>query len=158
MRARVLVVTLIALAGLAYFLRAVGGSGDSEPPAERPRDLVRTDPYAASPPPAAAPLRNVFQYGEGAAPAPAPGANVSRVTPPPVVEAPAPSPSPLVRLVGLLRRGGQTRAALAIAGETVVLAAGESADGYTVISIDEDEGVRLRAPDGGTLVVTPQSE
>jgi hypothetical protein len=64
-----------------------------------------------------------------------------------------PSPSPLVRLVGLLRRGGHVRAALAVAGETAVLGAGESAAGYTVVSIDEDDAVTLRTPDGSTIVL-----
>ena len=158
MRARLLVVSLVAVAALAYFLRAAGGSGDSEPPAERPREAVRTDQFAAPVPPPGVPVRNVFEYSDGAPPAPpAAGAGVARITPPPA-QAPAPVPSPLVRLVGLLRRAGQTRAALAIAGETVVLAAGESAAGYTVVSIDEEEGVRLRAPDGGLIVVTSGSE
>ena len=38
-------------------------------------------------------------------------------------------------------------------GETVVLASGESAGGYTVLAIDDDEGVRVRTPDGGTIKV-----
>jgi hypothetical protein len=59
-----------------------------------------------------------------------------------------------VRLVGLLRRGGRLRAALAIVGETVVLAPGESSGGYSVVSIDEDEGVTLRGPDGSTVTLS----
>jgi hypothetical protein len=50
------------------------------------------------------------------------------------------------------------QAALTILGETVVLATGESSDGYTVLSIDEEEGVRLRGPDGVTLVLAPSQE
>jgi hypothetical protein len=57
--------------------------------------------------------------------------------------------------VGLLRRGAQLKAALAITGETYVLASGESAGGYTVVGIDEDEGVRVRTPDGTTIVLIP---
>jgi hypothetical protein len=71
------------------------------------------------------------------------------------IAAPSPSPSPAVRLVGLLRRKGELKAALAILGETVVLAPGESAAGYTVVSIDEEEGVRVQGPDGGTLQLSP---
>ena len=40
-------------------------------------------------------------------------------------------------------------------GETIVLASGESAGGYTVVAIDEDEGVRVRTPDGSTIVLVP---
>lgn len=66
-----------------------------------------------------------------------------------------PPPPPAVRLVGLLRRGAQIKAALAITGETYVLASGESAAGYTVVGIDEDEGVRVKMPDGSTIVLAP---
>ena len=67
-------------------------------------------------------------------------------------------PAPAVRLVGLLRRGRQVKAALAITGETYVLAAGESVAGYTVMGIDEDEGVRVKMPDGSTIVLAPTSD
>jgi hypothetical protein len=99
-------------------------------------------------------LRNVFEYVEagvravGPPPSMAPRAPVAAAIPPP----PAP---PAVRLVGLLRRGGQLKAALAITGETYVLASGESAGGYTVVGIDEDEGVRVKTPDGATIVLVP---
>ena len=59
-----------------------------------------------------------------------------------------------MRLVGLVRRGGALKAALAIAGETVVVGAGEVAGDYIVIAVDED-GVRLRTPEGVTISLTP---
>ena len=100
-------------------------------------------------------MRNVFEYAgapraDAAAPAAAP------TTAPVVV--PSPSPSPAVRLVGLVRRKGQVKAALAILGETVVLARGEAAAGYTVLSIDEDDGVRVQAPDGSVLQLAPEAQ
>src|SRR5207253_8691619 len=99
-----------------------------------------------------APLRNVFAYSDSApsrvAVAPATPSAAARAVQ-------VPSPSPVARLVGLLRRGGHLQAALVILGETVVLAPGESAGGYTVVSVDEEEGVVLRAPGGATLRLGP---
>jgi hypothetical protein len=57
--------------------------------------------------------------------------------------------------VGVLRRGGEARAALAIRDEVVVLAAGEAASGYTLLAVDEDAGARLRAPSGAEIVAPP---
>ena len=59
-----------------------------------------------------------------------------------------------MRLVGLVRRGGALRAALAIEGETVVVGTGERAGAYIVIAVEED-GVRLRAADGATITLRP---
>lgn len=72
----------------------------------------------------------------------------------PVITLPSPTPEP-VRLVGLIRRDGALRAALSIEGQVEVLGVGDEAEGYRVISIDEDVGVRLRAPDGLERVVVP---
>jgi hypothetical protein len=44
---------------------------------------------------------------------------------------------------------------LSVAGTTVVVAPGESADGYRVLSVDEDAGVRLRSPSGEELLLRP---
>ena len=161
MKTRVLVVAVAAALAAAYLFRDAGGSGA----ADRPPPPTRAAPPApAGPPPdvpPGAPLRNVFEYADAAttepeaAPEPVPGP--ATASNPYEAAAPAPEPSPLVRWIGLVRRGGQTRAALAIAGETVVLAPGESAGGFTVDSIDEDEGVRLRAPDGTTVVLSPEN-
>jgi hypothetical protein len=54
--------------------------------------------------------------------------------------------------VGVVRRDGRLCAALAIGGEVVLLAPGESAGGVTVLAVQED-GVRLRGPDGRDEVV-----
>jgi hypothetical protein len=156
-RARLLVVAAVMALGITYvLLRSVGGAGPSDRPLEPPRVAPPVTALAEPLPGPPPPLRNVFEYSDGAIPpvAPPPLVRVAPAAP----ERAVPEPSPMVRLVGLLRRGGQLKVALAIEGETVVLAAGESAVGYTVISIDEEEGVRLRAPGGDTVVLRTASD
>jgi hypothetical protein len=46
-------------------------------------------------------------------------------------------------------------AALSIGGQVEVVAVGDEAGGYRVLSIDEDAGVRLRGPDGFDRTVAP---
>ncbi|HYU41940.1 MAG TPA: hypothetical protein VEQ84_07305 [Vicinamibacteria bacterium] len=158
MRGRVLAVAALIAALAFYLLREAGGPGPSPggPDASRatpPVTLVGDASAAPSPP-----LRNVFEYVSAASRPAAPTRSLAAVAPvAPAALASPPGPPPL-RLVGLLRRGAQVKAALAIMGETVVLAAGESAGGYTVLAIDDDEGVRVRTPDGGTIVLVPTSD
>jgi hypothetical protein len=64
-------------------------------------------------------------------------------------------PEAPVRLVGVVLRGGKRKAALAIRGELAVIGPGESADGYTVVAIDEEEGVRLVGPEGEITLAPP---
>ena len=158
MNVRLLALAAVAAAGLLFLMLRTGGPGPSDrplEPARAPRRAINASEGTGVP---ASPLRNVFEYAE-AAPRPVASVPSARAVTRAVQEPapPAPSPSPAVRLVGVLRRGGQIKAALAIAGEAVVLAAGESAGGYTVVSIDEEEGVRLRGPDGGTILLAPAS-
>jgi hypothetical protein len=136
------VLVLAALFGRGVPLASV----PPPPPArERPRPPARAASRALEPP-----ARNVFEYAapkavERVEPAyvpPAPGPSI----------VPAPAPEPPIRLVGLVRRAGTLRAALFIHGETVVAGAGETAGDYRVIAVDED-GVRLRAPDGSTITL-----
>jgi hypothetical protein len=158
-RIRVVLLTAAAALVVLYLLKTMSGPDATERTEEQarvpriPRGAAET---AASVPPS---LRNVFEYSE-AVTRPAAAAAVRPAISPtlPVVAAPIPSPSPLVRLVGLVHRGGRTKAALAVAGDTVVLAPGESASGYTVVSIDEDDGVRVTGPDGATLVLSAASD
>jgi hypothetical protein len=157
MRMRVLLGTAAVAVVIFYLLRMAGGSPGPDRPVRERRPAAMFHP-AGEPSLVPAPqMRNVFQYADGGAPA----ARAEKAAPTPpstlIPLVPSPVPSPLVRLVGLLRRGGRVRAALALAGETAVLAPGESAAGYTLVSIDEDEGVRLRAPDGSTVVLMPSS-
>ena len=154
MRGRVIAAAAVA-AVLAFYLlwEAVGpgpSSGGPDAARTRPPVTLAGDPSAApSPSP-----RNVFEYVSAASrpAAPPPSMAVAPVASAAMASSPAPPP---VRLVGLLRRAGQVKAALALMGETVVLASGESAGGYTVVAIDDDEGVRVRTPDGITIVLVP---
>lgn len=157
MRMRVLLGTAAGALIVLALLRMSGGSGVPDRPPRERRPPAALHPAGEATILPAPPMRNVFEYADGAPAARVDSgvaAAVSRASPP---VAPAPSPSPIVRLVGLLRRGGRVRAALAISGETAVLAPGESAAGYTVVSIDEDEGVRLRGPDGSPILLVPTS-
>ena len=154
MRGRVLAVAALIAALAFYLLREAGGPGPSPggPDASRatpPVTLVGDASAAPSPP-----LRNVFEYVSAASRPAAPTRSLAALAPVAPATLASPGPPP-VRLVGLLRRGAQVKAALAILGETVVLASGESAGGYTVLAIDEDEGVRVRTPDGSTIVLVP---
>jgi hypothetical protein len=65
----------------------------------------------------------------------------------------ASSPEP-VRLIGLVRQGGRLRAVLAVSGEVDLAGPGEQAGEISVLSVDEDQGVRIRLPDGRELVLT----
>ena len=57
------------------------------------------------------------------------------------------APPQRTRLIGLVQRSDRLVAAVSIDGEVLLLAAGESALGFTVLDIRE-ETVRLRDPDG----------
>jgi hypothetical protein len=155
MRGRVIAAAALMAALALYLLREVGGPG----PSSGGSDAARATPpvtlvgdASAAPSPT---LRNVFEYVSPASHPPASARSLAALAPvAPAALASPPGPPPL-RLVGVLRRGAQVKAALAIMGETVVLASGESAGGYTVLAIDDDEGVRVRTPDGGTIVLVP---
>ena len=153
MRIRVVLLTAAAALAVLYLLGTMSGP-DATQRIEDQRRVPRAPRGAAETAPGSpGSLRNVFEYSEVASRPPAPASRPSISPREPVAAAPIPSPSPAVRFVGLVHRGGRTRAALAVAGDTVVLAVGESASGYTVVSIDEYEGVRVSGPDGATIVV-----
>jgi hypothetical protein len=127
------------------------------PPAPRPRVAVRpaTPPHPAATP--FGPSRNLFQYADDARVAAA-SSPPQLVTVPRGSQAPiqAPSGAPAaVRVVGLIRRGGQLKAALVVQGEMTLLGKGERAGGYTVLDVDDEAGVRLRGPDGAETVLPP---
>jgi len=93
-------------------------------------------------------VRDSFRYGDVPA-LPAPLRPRPTVAPP---KAATPPPEPAFRLVGVVRREGRLRAAISLGGEVVLLAPGESAGGVTVLAVQED-GVRLRGPDGREQVL-----
>jgi hypothetical protein len=115
----------------------------------------RAAPMPATAPPAEpvpiVSVRDPFRYGD--LPAPPPPVRPARVVAPAL--APTPTTEPAYRLVGVVQRDGRLRAALSIGGEIVLLAPGETAGGVTVLAVQED-GVRLRGPDGRDEVI-PQS-
>jgi hypothetical protein len=103
------------------------------------------------------PARNVFEFDDRGTEAPTP-ASLGPLTMPPPLDLAAPALAPAdepVRLVGFVRRGGVLRAALSLHGTVSVLGAGEEADGYSVLSVDEDAGVSVRTPDGDELRLPP---
>src|SRR5216683_3254465 len=118
MRGRVIAVAALAAALAFYLLREAGGPGPSSggpdaAPARPPVTLVGDASAAPSPP-----LRNVFEYVSAASRPAAPTRSLAAAAPvAPAALASPPGPPPL-RLVGLLRRGAQVKAALAIMGET----------------------------------------
>lgn len=156
MRVRALAAGLLLLALSAVVLSTGAGRGSARsatpvvlPPDALPRDTTRLPVL---------PGRNVFEYATGEA-APA---DPERLRPPaPIrVEPPVVTPAPreaAVRLVGFVRRSGGLKAALALQGAVYVLGAGEGAEGYTLVAVDEDVGVRITAPDGSILTLLPPS-
>lgn len=138
------------------FLRQPGPDEVGRQPRRPAESRAARPPSRANKVPAV-PERNVFEYAH---PDGSPEARVrvapevAPATPPPLEAAPR-EPEP-VRLVGLVNRGGKLRAALSILGEVVVLGPGEEAEGYRVLSIDSDRGVRLRGPDGTERALAPE--
>jgi hypothetical protein len=117
------------------------GPAAREPMATPSPAEVAVDPL---PPP---PARDIFRYAEPPAPAFEPGPGGAEVRDRAPDAPPAPPPFPL-RLVGLVWRAGRLHAAVATVTGVVVVAPGDVVEGYTVLAIDEDAGLRLRAPDG----------
>ncbi len=140
----------LALAALLVLL-ATRGTGRAVVPAQNapPRPVVSPVAAPAVPVPMALEsVRDPFRYADVPASAPA----VRSPRPPPPPPTPTTPPEPAFRVVGVVSRDGRLCAALAIGGEVVLLAPGESAGGVTVLAVHED-GIRLRGPDGRDEVV-----
>jgi hypothetical protein len=140
---------LVALVALF----AARGTGRAVAPPETASP--QRSPSPPAPPPTLPPVdieavRDPFRYGD-APQEPRPAARPVRLAPPP--PAPTPTPEPAYRLVGVVTRDGRLCAALSIGGDVVLLFPGESSGGVTVLAVQED-GVRLRGPDGREEVVT----
>jgi len=154
MRLRAVVAGLLLLALSAVVFTTGAGRGAAPAlPLPSPRRTVSTAPQR----PPAIPERNVFEYGGQPAPVPAP-LSPPRAAPSPFrhePEAPPTPPEPSVRLVGFLRRAGALKAALAVRGSVYVVGVGERVEGYSLLSADEDTGVRIEGPDGAVLALPP---
>ena len=156
----VLAAVLLVGGWLLFGAQGVPPGPSSTPRSRLPPRVSRAQPAHPGSPSTAAP-RNIFEFAHA-------GEDVARVQGPPrarpsIVAAPAPpevdvSPEPEapVRLVGVVLRGGKRKAALAIRGELVVIGPGETADGYTVVAIDEEQGVRLKGPEGEITLTPPE--
>ena len=147
---------------LAVVVGVVGIQLSREPGravAPAPRQV--SDPATGSTPaarpvvPPAAPVgRDPFRFATDAAVVSARPAFPAAVKAPPL---PEPEP-PRVRLVGLVRRAGELRAALVVDGAMVLASAGETVSGFRVLSIGADEGVRVRDPQGLEMALTLPEE
>jgi hypothetical protein len=153
MKGRVLALgTLLAL--FAAFLTR--GAGPGPVPAPGVPVPVGPAPTAQAPPfvTPLEPARDPFRYLDEA--------DSLRVDPAPIsdpnVELPLPSTPPPLRLVGFVRRGDGLLAAMSLHGVVVTAGTGESAEGYLVLAVDEDAGVRLRGPDGAEVVLEVAQE
>jgi hypothetical protein len=140
-----LAIGLVAVAVTPPRLPAPGPVAPSPTPASLSRATVSHPGTSPEIP------RNIFEYGSE------PGARRTLAVssePEDTVETVAPSPPPeRVRLVGIVSRAGKLRAALAIEGEIALLTPGDEADGYTLLSVDRDAGVRVRAPGGSEISI-----
>jgi hypothetical protein len=69
--------------------------------------------------------------------------------------APVPAPESPIRLSGFARRSGVLKAVLSLSGSVAVVGPGETIEGYRVLSVDEERGVRLQQPDGTEITLLP---
>jgi hypothetical protein len=105
------------------------------------------------------PSRNIFQYAEGATTGPASGPPAPlmgpRTAPAASPAAPAVATPAPVRVAGLIRRGGDLKAAIIVDGEMTLAGKGERAGGYTVLEVNDETGVRVRDADGKETLLPP---
>jgi len=159
MRAWLLAAALVLVAVVALVARGTGGRAAWAPLTPAPPPPRAPAPRAAAPRPALtpwAPTRNLFEYAD--APRTPPPVMASDPTARPrASEAPAPvaATPPALRVVGLVRRGGELKAALMLEGEMVLAGKGERAGGYNVLDVDEEKGVSVRGPGGEELLLPP---
>ena len=160
-RARVsLLAVALALAGvLSLRPAAPGAAARPADPVEKPAVAV---PEPRSTPAVPAPARDIFVYTHDPDEAPARPirslAPAVALPPPPSLADSTPPAPPGPRLVGIVRQGGALKAAISLDGEVMVVRVGERAGVYTVLAIDEDEGVRLGDPTGAALTLAPPQE
>jgi hypothetical protein len=150
MSVRLMVLLVIAALAAAVL---VSDLGHRDAPALLPPRARVQRPARPAPLPAGAITRNVFEYG----PRPLPVVSTRPLPVPSDATPTSMAAEPVVRLVGLVRRRGVTKAVLKVRGETMEVAAGEAAGGYRVVAIDDD-AVRLVAPDGTAVTLTAGGE
>ena len=148
----------LALAGgllAAYLGHESGSVASPSNPLLRAPAAATASPTAVPVPNTAAPVRDPFRYDDAPRiPDPRPGLAPFAVVRP---AAPGQRSADAVHLVGFVRRGVRLLAAVSITGEVVLLGEGEEAAGYLVLSVDEDQGVRVRQPGGQEIVLSPLS-
>lgn len=151
MKARWLSLALAAGLLAAYLGHESGSvASPSTPASPIPAPTSTTPPEPASV--TAGPLRDPFRYDDAArASEPRPASPIASVH----SEAPPERAIAQPHLVGFVRRAGRLLAALSIRGEVVLLGEGEEAEGHLVLSLDEDQGVRVRGPGGEEIVLEP---
>ena len=157
MRGRLLAAALGILVLAGVLARGTGPGAawaPFPPPPPGRRAAVAATPPAPMPTPWA-PSRNLFQYADGPGSAPAPPPMAAPQPRGPLAEPPARVEASPVRVVGLIRRAGGLQAALVVEGEMTVVGKGERAGGYTVLDVDDEEGVRLRTPGGAEMLLPP---
>jgi ribonuclease E len=158
LRQAVLAVTsVLALAVVCAVAWTPRPRAETPPAAAVQRAAAPAQPSpAATDRPDALPDRNVFEFVEPAPVAPAPPPLAPLMVPPPLAPSVTePAASEPIRLVGFVKKGGALRAALSLDGSVSVLAVGDEAGGYSVLSVDEDAGVMVRTPDGSELLLPP---
>lgn len=153
---------LVALAGAAllFVVALTRGAGPTAPPAPATsaarmpeRSPLAVEPSASPDPPPS--TRNPFVYG-GDSSSLRGDATMARPAPdPPLAPPDAPVPEP-VHFVGFVRRAGGLQVALSIEGQIEVVAAGDEASGYRILSVDEESGVQIRGPDGLERTLAPE--
>jgi hypothetical protein len=155
----------LAVASALVFTVLTRGAGPSSRPAGRPESRVPAAESPATPTSAEAadplpppPARDIFRYAEPPTrrdePAPEGGEARNRNR---AGETPRPEAALPLRLVGLVRRAEGLRAAVATASGLVMVGPGDVVEGYAVLGVDEDGGLRLRGPDGSERVLLPGS-
>jgi hypothetical protein len=143
-----LALALIAVVGFFLLQRETPGPGvpSSGTPLSNP-GRVGGERAGALAPEAQQPLRNPFRYADE----PNPSARPLRPS-----AAPSSEPAASVKLVGFMRGSQGLEAVLSLGGGDVGLGkAGDVFEGYTILSVDEDEGVRLRGPEGHEITLAP---
>jgi hypothetical protein len=144
---------ILALLGVSAWSYVCGSGQGKGLAAPVPRNTQTTPAPAqaiAANPKTPSLTRDLFRYRDEAA-VPAQSIVASA---PQQDAAPAPTPAP-IRLVGFVKNASGRKAALSLDGGVQVVSVGSVCRGLRVISIDEEEGVRLRDDQGRETLLSP---